>query len=270
MDQKKKLHDIEEFDIEINGTNIRIASFEENKDRPYLIFLHDSLGCIPLWKDFPKRLAEANGCNWIVYDRIGYGKSGRFPSVKRDRSYLEKEADTLFQIMRALNLKKSILFGHSDGGSIALIAAAKFPEAVIGVITEGAHVFVEEITLIGIREAVVAYQTTKLKQVLEKYHSDKTEEVFKAWADTWLSEEFRNWNIERFLPNIQCPVLVIQGEKDEYGSEDQVNSIVNQVSGPSVKRMIQGVKHTPHKEVPNEILKEAGELIQKIVGNSTK
>ncbi|TGM01094.1 alpha/beta hydrolase [Leptospira barantonii] len=265
MNRNEKKRIFEEFDIEIGGSSIRIARSEnENEDRPSIIFLHDSLGCISLWRDFPFLLAEASQCNPIVYDRIGYGKSGPFTTKKRDNSYLENEADILYQLIQTLNLKKTILFGHSDGGSIALIAAAKYPQSISGVITEGAHVFVEEITLDGIREAVESYRTTKLKQALEKYHSDKTDDVFKAWSETWLSNTFRNWNIEHFLPAIQCPVFVIQGENDEYGTVNQVDSIVNQVSGKSFKRMIPNVKHTPHKEAPNLILEETNEFIKNL------
>ncbi|TGK04058.1 alpha/beta hydrolase [Leptospira semungkisensis] len=256
-----------EFDLEIDGASIRISKFEqENKDLPVLIFLHDSLGCISLWKNFPNQLAETANCNSIVYDRVGYGKSSPFPPKKRDNSYLEKEADILHRIIQELNIEKAILFGHSDGGSIALIAASKYPEQIIGVITEGAHVFVEEITLDGIREAVIAYNTTKLKQALEKYHSDKAEAVFQAWANTWLSNEFRNWNIESFLPSIRCPVLVLQGENDEYGSEDQVSSIAGKVSGASTKKIIPSAKHSPHKETPDIVIKEASEFIRTLRG----
>ncbi|WP_240631021.1 alpha/beta fold hydrolase [Leptospira kmetyi] len=263
MSEKEKKGIVEEFDLNINGSFVKIAKLKnEYADRPYLVFLHDSLGCIALWREFPFLLAEKNQYNALVYDRIGYGKSGPFTEKKRDHSYLEKEADILYQILQTLHLKKTILFGHSDGGSISLIAAAKYPESIAGVVTEGAHVFVEEITLNGIREAVESYRTTKLKQVLEKYHSDKTDDVFKAWSETWLSDTFRNWNIERFLPSIQCPVMAIQGEKDEYGSEDQVDSIVNQVSGKSFKRMIPDVKHSPHKEAPNLILEETSEFLR--------
>lgn len=266
MYQKEKINHTKELDIEIDGSSIHILRFEnERPDRPFLIFLHDSLGCISLWKNFPEQLAEKVDCNLLVYDRIGYGKSGPFVSTKRDHFYLEKEADILFKIIQNLNIKTSILFGHSDGGSISLIAASKFPEYISGIITEGAHVFVEDITLNGIREVVKAYLSTKLKQVLEKYHFDKTEDVFHAWADTWLAEEFRDWNMEYFLSSIQCPVLVIQGEEDEFGSEEQVDKIVGQVSAKSVKKMIPGAKHSPHKEATEITMREVTEFIKKIV-----
>ncbi|MCB0479463.1 MAG: alpha/beta hydrolase, partial [Crocinitomicaceae bacterium] len=151
-----------------------------------------------------------------------------------------------------------------DGGSIALIAAGKYPNRFQGVITEGAHIFVEEITLEGIREAKEIYQTTNLHQKLEKYHGEKTEAMFKAWSDTWLTEEFRHWNIEAFLPGIICPVLVMQGEEDEYGSLKQVEGIASQVSGGCEVLVLPNVKHTPHKEVPDQILEKSANFIAQL------
>src|SRR5262249_47331630 len=148
------------------------------------------LGCITLWRDFPVNLAKLTGCNAIIYDRQGYGQSSHFDS-KRSKEYLEKEAEILAKLLEKCNIKKAILFGHSDGGSISLIAAARYPDRITGVITEGAHVFVEEITLQGIREAKELYKNTNLKEKLAKYHGEKTEDVFKAWTETWLSEEFQ-------------------------------------------------------------------------------
>ncbi|MCX7998360.1 MAG: alpha/beta hydrolase [Leptospiraceae bacterium] len=249
---------VEEFDLKINAGTLRVFKKEQEdyKDKPYLIFLHDSLGCIALWKDFPEKLASIVKCNFLVYDRIGYGKSSPFKNKKRNNFYLEIEADRLLEVINSLSIAKSILFGHSDGGSIALIAAAKSKDQFSGIVTEGAHVFVEEITKNGILEAQKAYQTTKLKSILEKYHFDKTDDVFNMWAKTWLSVEFSTWNIEHYLPKIECPVLVIQGELDEYGTEKQVNSIASKVKGRAQKLLIPNVKHTPHKEVP-EVVCEA-------------
>src|SRR5262249_27231343 len=148
---------------------------------PTIIFLHDSLGCIKLWRDFPKRLCKLTGCNGLIYDRQGYGESSPV-SAARNKDYLEKEADILSALIKRLALDRVILFGHSDGGSISLIAAAKHPEHIAAVITEGAHVFVESITLDGIRAAKGQYATTDLRQRLERYHGDKTDTVFSIWA----------------------------------------------------------------------------------------
>ncbi|WP_024769225.1 alpha/beta fold hydrolase [Aquimarina macrocephali] len=229
-----------------------------------IIFLHDSLGCVELWKDFPKQIALKTGCNIISYDRQGYGKSAPFITSKRNNDYLKEEAYILAKIIQNLELKNVILFGHSDGGSIALLTAALFPEKVIGIITEGAHVFVEQETINGIKAAVLAYQNTSLKEKLYKYHGDKTDAVFRLWAETWLSETYQSWNIEEYLSKIECPSLIIQGEKDEYGTLDQVNSIVKNTSGHSKALLIPDIGHTPHKENSEIVIKNVISFINEI------
>jgi len=169
---------------------------------------------------------------------------------------LEKEANILNKILEKLKIKKAILFGHSDGGSISLIAAAKYPTKIAGIITEGAHVFVEDITLNGIREVVDAYKNTDLKNKLSKYHGTKVEAVFTAWSQTWLHPEYKDWNIEKFLSEIHCPSLIIQGANDEFGSEKQVDAIVSQVNGKSFKCMIPNAGHNPHKEAAKQTLEK--------------
>ncbi|WP_235016367.1 alpha/beta fold hydrolase [Aquimarina sp. AU474] len=238
------------MDLIINSHRLRFSTNpkELSIHKPTIVFLHDSLGCIELWRDFPKKIEIATGCNVISYDRQGYGKSSEFSIQKRDNDYLKDEAKILGNIIDTLALKQIILFGHSDGGSIALLAAALFPSKILGVITEGAHVFVEKETLFGIKEAVISYQDTNLKEKLSKYHGDKTDSVFKMWTETWLSKDYLSWNIEQYLYKIQCPSLIIQGANDEYGTFDQVHSIVNNTSGTSEALIIPDIGHTPHKE----------------------
>lgn len=240
---------------------IKIERIDKYHGRPTIIFLHDSLGCIELWRDFPKKLSDLTKCNILIYDRQGYGKSLPLPKTKRDTKYLENEADLLIELLVFWNIEKPILFGHSDGASIALIAAGKYPKNIAGIITEGAHVFVENITLKGIYNTIEAYKSTNLKARLEKYHGDKTEEMFWAWASTWTTQEFKTWSIEIFLTTLECPLLIIQGEEDEYGTLEQVKVILNTIRGDSDKLIISNVKHTPHKEVPELILKRATEFI---------
>ncbi|WP_438423394.1 alpha/beta fold hydrolase [Aquimarina macrocephali] len=234
-------------------------------EKATVIFLHDSLGCVELWKDFPKKIALKTGCNIISYDRQGYGKSAPFIASKRNNNYLKEEAYILAKIIQNLELKNVILFGHSDGGSIALLTAALFPEKVIGIITEGAHVFVEQETINGIKAAVLAYQNTSLKEKLYKYHGDKTDAVFRLWAETWLSETYQSWNIEEYLSKIECPSLIIQGEKDEYGTLDQVNSIVKNTSGYSKALLIPDIGHTPHKENSEIVIDKVSDFIDRLI-----
>lgn len=259
----KKGYDLE-TEMNMNFNQIVFKRIDNYPNRPTIIFLHDSLGCIELWRNFPEKIGELTKCNILVYDRQGYGKSCPFTYAKRDNYYMEQEADLLPELLDYWNIDKAILFGHSDGGSIALITAGKYPERVLGMITEGAHIFVEDVTINGIEKVIQHYKTTDLKTKLGKYHGNKTDEMFWAWASTWTTDEFRKWNIENFLPKIQCRSLVIQGEQDEYGTLNQVDKITTQTSGESIQLVIPKVKHTPHKEVPELILEKVSEFIYQL------
>jgi pimeloyl-ACP methyl ester carboxylesterase len=249
-----------EQDVLVKGIRIHMV-MQEGNGLP-IIFLHDSLGCIRLWRDFPQQVAALTGQAVYLYDRQGYGQSQAFSTQYRELDYMHREADTLIDFMDTCGLDKAALFGHSDGGSIALLAAAKYPQRIQAIITEGAHIFVEDITLNGIQEAVELYNTTALPRKLAKYHGDNTDPVFHAWADTWLRPDFRNWNIEDALHHISCPTLVLQGEEDEYGSPMQVQCIQEQVSGPVETWLIPGAKHTPHKEQPEVVLQRCVAFLQ--------
>jgi pimeloyl-ACP methyl ester carboxylesterase len=234
-------------------------------DRPTIVFLHDSLGCIELWRDFPDKLAEATQCNVLIYDRLGYGKSGSMPTHERPINYMELEADILNSFLTVLKIENTILFGHSDGGTIALITASKHSERIKAVIVEAAHIFVEEVTLKGIHEAMEAYKNTNLSERLEKYHGDKVDTLFKAWTETWTRKDYRDWNIEHFLSNISCPLLFIQGEADEYGTLEQVETTISQVIGTAEKYIIPNVGHTPHKQATEIVLKKTIDYIQSLI-----
>ena len=221
--------------IEEKEESLYIEYNHSLEKRPTLVFLHDSLGCTQLWRDFPMKLSEASQCNVLVYDRLGYGKSSPMPTSERPNNYMELEADLLNDLLIELNIRDAILFGHSDGGTIALITASKYPKNVKAVICEAGHIFVEEVTLKGVYDAWEAYKTTNLSERLQKYHGNKVEMLFKAWTETWTREGYRNWNIEYLLKDITCPLLFIQGESDEYGTLEQVEKTIGQVSGSSEK-----------------------------------
>jgi pimeloyl-ACP methyl ester carboxylesterase len=242
---------------------IAIKRIEINSLSPTIIFLHDSLGCIQLWRDFPEQLGAMSHCNVLVYDRQGYGKSCPFSYPERDINYLEMEADLLNDLLEYWAIDNAILFGHSDGGSIALLTAAKYPTRIKGIITVGAHVFVEDVTIKGIKEAIDLYQNTDLKSKLEKYHGTNTEAMFWAWAKTWTTDKFKNWNIEQFLPLITCPALIIQGEDDEYGTLKQVEAITSKINGPITPLTIPDCKHTPYKEKPVYVLEQTALFIKR-------
>ena len=247
------------FDLPLGDHALRVravaAADPAADSRPTLVFLHDSLGSIGVWRDFPDRLAAALGCRALVYDRRGYGGSSPFGSEPRRPGYLEDEADVVGRVLDACGVAGAVLFGHSDGGSIALVAAARLPDRVRAVVTEGAHVFVEELTLAGIRAAREALRTTDLRQRLWRHHGEKTDALTAAWIDVWLSPAFRDWNIERYLPRVRCPVLVLQGANDEYGTPDQVRAIAEGVSGPADAHLVPGVGHTPHRAAADEVLR---------------
>jgi pimeloyl-ACP methyl ester carboxylesterase len=222
---------------------------------PTLVFLHDSLGCITVWRDFPDQLGAALGYATLVYDRRGYGASSPFGPAPRTLHYLEDEADVLARVLESCGVSSAVLFGHSDGGSIALLAAARHPERVRAVISEGAHVFVEDRSLAGIRDAREMLRTTDLRERLQRHHGARTDAVTSAWIDVWLSPAFRDWNIERYLPDITCPVLALQGIEDEYGTPGQVHAIVAGVRGPARAALVPAVGHTPHRAVPDEVIR---------------
>ncbi len=251
--------------ITINGNSLHVEMQKDHGSRPTIVFLHDSLGSVQLWRDFPKKLSAATGCNVMVYDRLGYGQSDPMPSFNRPLNYLELEADTLSDLLAALAINDAILFGHSDGGSIALIAASKYPHRIKAVICEAAHIFVEDVTIKGIKDAIEAYNTTNLQERLKKYHGNKVETLFKAWTLTWTRDEYRDWNIGHFLSGIHCPLLFIQGEADEFGTLAQVDRTITQVSGKSEKYIIPSVGHTPHKEAPGSTLDVSVQFIQSIL-----
>ncbi|WBV60202.1 alpha/beta hydrolase [Chryseobacterium camelliae] len=253
--------------IEVSGKKLYIEYQNSFENRPIIVFLHDSLGSVQLWRDFPVKLSEVTQCNVLVYDRLGYGKSYPMPDYERENSYMETEADLLNDILSELNLKNVILFGHSDGGTIALITASKYPEKIKATICEAGHIFVEEVTVNGVRDALETYQTTNLPERLQKYHGDKVEMMVKAWTEIWLSDRFRSWNIEYLLENIKSPLLFIQGEADEYGTLDQVEKTISQVSGSAEKFIIPNIGHTPHKEAPEVVLNKATEFIDRIMSN---
>jgi pimeloyl-ACP methyl ester carboxylesterase len=250
--------------MNINGKNLYVAFQNTYKNAPTIVFLHDSLGCVTLWRDLPQKLADATQCNVLAYDRLGYGQSEPMNSYKRPVNYLELEADVLNDLLNTFDIDQTILFGHSDGGSIALIAASKYAVRITAVICEAAHIFVEDVTLRGISKAIEAYKNTDLAERLQKYHGNKVDTIFKAWTETWTGSDYRDWNIEHFLPGIKCPLLFIQGEADEYGTLNQVEKTISGISGKAEKYIIPDVGHTPHKEAAGLTFHSVKGFINKI------
>lgn len=244
--------------ININGKHIYYEIFPQfryNEEKPYVIFLHEGLGSVEQWRDIPKTTWTKSKNPVLVYDRYGYGKSDKL-TEPRNAQYLHEEAYVyLPELLTKLNInKKVILVGHSDGGTIALLFASKFPEKVLGVITEADHIFCEDITYEGIRQAKAEFENGALKELLEKYHNDKTESMFYGWADVWLSEKNKKWNIENEISNIKCPVVAIQGKNDNYGSEKQLLIKKQKIKAQTDIFHIDNCGHIPHFQAKKIVL----------------
>jgi pimeloyl-ACP methyl ester carboxylesterase len=238
-----------------------------NTGKPLLVFLHEGLGCSEQWRDFHINLANTLCLPGFYYDRYGYGKSQEISEVRKV-NFLEEEAEiVLAELFEKLDLKatKKILFGHSDGGTIALLYTAKFPDDIAGVITEAAHVINEEITREGHKEILGKFNTTDLKEKLAKYHGSKTGSMFNAWINVWMSDEMKSWSIEKKLSTIKCPVLALQGVDDNYGSPEQLKRIKNYISSKVTTVIIPDCGHTPHHQAGKEVERLAVEFAGKLI-----
>ena len=236
-----------------------------DQDRPLLVFLHEGLGSISMWRDYPARLCEALGWNGLVYSRPGYGRSTpRPPDEPLLPNFLERQAtEVLPALLQQLDVHRTYrgvwLFGHSDGGSIALIHAAKFPLSVQGLIVVAPHVMVEDISVTSIKAAREAYLSTDLKTRLARHHTDP-DSAFWGWNGVWLSPDFRSWSIEALLPRIGCPVLAVQGRDDEYGTLAQIERI-GALAPRASTHVIPACGHSPHRDQPDALTREVVDFV---------
>ena len=229
---------------------------------PTIVMLHEGLGALSLWRDLPRKLSNLINCSVFVYSRHGYGQSG-FINSKFNAKYMHKEAlNILPKILNHFDISNPILYGHSDGASIALIHASSADTGIMGLILEAPHVFVEEISLNGLKDAKKAFEQGGLKAGLAKHHREP-EMIFRCWNNIWLSPEFLTWNIVSCLSNIQCPALLIQGETDAYGTLSQLDTIEKNVSGICEKKILPNTGHSPHRENPKLVLRSIQQFISK-------
>ena len=220
--------------------------------RPTLVFLHEGLGSVAMWRDFPSRVAAATGCRTVVYSRYGYGQSDVL-AAPFGTDYMHLEAQqALPEILAALKVERPVLVGHSDGASIAIIHIGSDLSPVEAAVVMAPHVFVEDISIRSIAAAKLAYETTDLSQKLARYHQD-VDRTFWAWNDIWLHADFRAWNIESYLLGINCPLLVLQGEDDEYGTARQIDAIAEQVPDTQ-PLLLDDCRHSPHRDQPEATL----------------
>ncbi len=226
-----------------------------DSQKPVLVFLHEGLGCVALWRDFPEKLCDSLGLRGLVFSRQGYGASDPIPLPRPVRFMHYEGLIVLPKILDAAGIDQAILVGHSDGGSISLINAGGARDSrVKAVITLAAHVFNEDITVQRIAEAKTAYESTNLRKRLAKYHGDNVDCAFWGWNGVWLDPDFRDWNIEEFLPGISIPALILQGADDQYGTSAQVEAIKRGIGTPAQTRLIPNCKHSPHLEQPDVTL----------------
>ena len=250
--------------IQAAGHNLEYQLIPAHQlDRPTLVFLHEGLGSLAMWRDFPAKVAAATGCRTLVYSRYGYGESDVLAQPFAVRYMHDEALIALPELLDKLGIDKPVLVGHSDGGSIALIHAGGAGRKVAGLILMAPHVFVEDLSIASIAQAKVTFQTTDLAQKLAKYHRDAAT-TFWGWNDIWLHPDFRAWNIAEYLPRVTCPVSVIQGEDDEYGTPAQVEAIRRQAKGEVEVRMLADCRHSPHRDQPQATLEAMAGFIERI------
>ena len=258
------------FDIHLHDGAGRLEAqwIGPGPDRaPTLVFLHEGLGCVRLWREVPARLAELTGFGALIYSRRGYGGSNAC-SLPRSVDFMHHEGLTVLpEVIGHTGIHDHFLVGHSDGGSIALIQAGGNPcPGLKGVVTLAAHVFCEELTRRSIRAARERYLKGNLKTRLAPYHGENTHCAFVGWSDAWLHPDFRSWTIEAFLPAIRVPVLAIQGEKDPYGSRAQLDIIRRNVGDGVDARLISDCGHAPHLEKPDAVLPAISAFVTRRLG----
>jgi pimeloyl-ACP methyl ester carboxylesterase len=243
----------ETLSLVVQGRRLEVLRIvTPDRKSPELVFLHEGLGSISHWRDFPSRVAQVTGCSVTVYSRYGCGNSDVLAEPRSVRYMHEEALAALPDLLAQLEIGNPTLIGHSDGGSISLIYAGAH-DRVRGLVLLAPHVFVEELSVKSIAEAKVAFETTDLPQRLGKHHRDAGR-TFRGWNDIWLNPDFRSWNIEEYLPQITCPILIIQGLEDQYGTIAQVKAIQSQARGAVEVLALANCKHSPQRDQPEATL----------------
>jgi pimeloyl-ACP methyl ester carboxylesterase len=232
----------------LDGRRIEYAAIlGDAASRAGMVFLHEGLGSVALWRDFPTRLARRLGAPALVYSRFGYGQSDGLEGRRTPRFMHEEALDVLPRLLDRLEIANPLLVGHSDGASIALIHAALSGRPVAGLALMAPHVFVEPVCVESIAEIRESYRTSDLRRRLAKYHA-RVDDAFLGWADIWLEPEFLEWSIEDLLDRIAAPMLLIQGRDDEYGTLAQLDRIEARVKGPTSRLVLEECGHSPHRD----------------------
>lgn len=243
--------------VDVDGAALEVRRWS-GRGMPVLM-LHEGLGSVALWKDFPARLAEATGREVIAYSRRGYGASDPMPDPF-DCDYMHREATVAARLCDALSIARAHWFGHSDGASIALIAAAAFPDRVASLVLEAPHVFVEPVTLAGIRAVVDRSADDDMLRRMARYHTDPVR-LFERWCAIWLDPRFAAWTIEDMLARVAAPMLLLQGRGDEFGTLEQLDRIEAAVRGSAIRRVLDDCRHSPHFDQPSLVLAATADFL---------
>lgn len=238
-------------DIEIDGCAIEYRVIPGNAAKPWLVFLHEGLGCVALWRDFPDKLARRLGCRALIYSRVGYGRSAPLPGPRTPQFMHDEALATLPKLLAALNIVAPILVGHSDGASIALIYAGW--HRVRAVVAMAPHVMVEPISNDSIARIRQTYLTSDLRDRLARHHRH-VDDAFLGWADVWLLPAFATWRLDAEVARIEAPLLLIQGADDEYGTLAQLDTIVANTKGSTQRVLLSDCGHSPQRDQPDAVL----------------
>jgi pimeloyl-ACP methyl ester carboxylesterase len=249
-------------EVLVDGKRLETLSYGEVGGGPTIVMLHEGLGSISMWRDFPRQIAEKTGCGVLVYSRYGHGKSDRL-AEKRGVDFMHHEASVVLPaLLTQCKIERPVLLGHSDGGSIAILYAAHAPANLRALILMAPHVFVEDLTVESIAKIGNVYRATDLPSKLARHH-DHADEMFWGWNEIWLDPKFRDWNIEEQLDAIRCPVLLIQGKEDEYGTPAQVTAIQRRVQRRKTL-VLSNCGHSPHRDQPSATLHAIAQFVREL------
>lgn len=251
----------------VQGHGLEVQRIAGGPLGPELVFLHEGLGSVSHWKDFPARVAAETGCPATVYSRYGSGNSDVLIEARSVQYMHDEGLRVLPELLAKVKIDCPILIGHSDGASIAIIYAGAH-NRVRGLVLLAPHVFVEDLSVRSIAEAKMQFETTNLPQKLARHHRDAAA-TFWGWNNIWLHPDFRRWNIEEYLPRIRCPILVIQGLQDQYGTLAQVEAIRMQAGGRVDVLTLDHCRHSPERDQPEKALKAITTFVTQNLGTSS-